>query len=163
MARQPGLHFHLRPQSVFLASHESKRLHTGDKASTRPSARGRVSVLTEHPAAASLCGWEAPPPCAEPIIERGADPASPARQVAPPPRGEAIDDFGSIGLPRYANGRGGGAQAAGRARCKVQAAAKVSGPWGRQGRLGVPSLEHAPRCPSGVSTVSLTSQGLPGC
>ncbi|ERE76821.1 centrosomal protein [Cricetulus griseus] len=40
-----------------------------------------------------------------------------------PPRGEAIDCFGSIGQPGRANGRGGGAQAEGRARCKLQAAA----------------------------------------
>lgn len=79
-----------------------------------------------------------------------------------PPRGEAIDDLGSIGQPGCANGRGGGAQAAGWARRKVQAAAEVSGPWGRRGRRGVPSQELAPRC-SLRSPDSLPDQpGPPG-
>lgn len=138
MVRQPRLHFHLRPQSVFLASHESKRLHTGDKTSTRPSARGSVRVLTKHPAAASLCGWGSPASMdGANHRARRADPASPERQVAPPPRGEAIDDFGSIGQPRCANGRGGGAQAAGRA---LQAAGGCEGEW----PLGSPRASRGP-------------------
>lgn len=66
-----------------------------------------------------------------------------------PPRGEAIDCFGSIGQPGRANGRGGGAQAEGRARCKLQAAAvEVSGSWGPRGRRGGPFSRARPKVSS---------------
>lgn len=79
-----------------------------------------------------------------------------------PPRREAIDDLGSIGQPGCANGRGGGAQAAEWARCKLQAAAEVSGPWGRRGRRGVPSQELAPRYPLRSPDRLPGQPGLPG-
>lgn len=89
----------------------NQRRHTGDKASTRPSERPGVSeCLLRTPPPQVCVGWQAPPLCAEPLLERGADPASPARLMALPLCGEAIDDLGSIGQPGCANGcgRGGG-------------------------------------------------------
>lgn len=140
-ARQPGPHFHLRPQSVFLASHESKRLHTGDKASTRPSVRGvsecHQSVWVGSPASTRGANHRA---------RRGPRlPGAPGGSSRP--AGRPSTTWARLVSLAALTDAEAGLKAAEWARCKLQAAAEVSGPWGRRGRRGVPSQELAPRCP----------------